>query len=215
MPLRSVLKRSPEWIPATHGASPALSFVVSGTLTLLFASCLVFALPGPLFAHGALRSATPRDGEQLAVAPRELRLTFTEKAEPALSRLRLTGPGGPVAVGPLTVSADSATVLIGAIEGPLVAGSYTVNWQAVGPDGHPVRGEYSFVVLPGAQGVATALNGAPPEPVGAAPVIDAEAASAGVSVWVWFLALVVLAALGWFVLRLFNHRRGPRDEGLT
>jgi putative copper export protein/methionine-rich copper-binding protein CopC len=120
---------------------------------------LFLLLPGQAFAHGELRSATPGDGDHLSVAPRELRLTFTEAVELALARLALTGPGGAVELGPLALHPDSATVLIGAIQAPLAAGTYAVNWQVAGADGHPVRGEYTFVIAPGAEGLAPAVAG--------------------------------------------------------
>lgn len=116
-------------------------------------------LPSLALAHTALRSATPGAGDHLSAAPRELRLTFTEAVELALARLALTGPDGAVELGPLALHPDSATVLVGAIRGPLVAGTYTVNWQIAGADGHPVRGEYSFVVAPGAEGLTAAIVG--------------------------------------------------------
>jgi putative copper export protein/methionine-rich copper-binding protein CopC len=127
---------------------------------VLFAilAALVF-LPGQAFAHGALRSASPGDGDRLAVAPGELRLTFTEAVELDFARLALRGPAGTVELGPLALHPDSPTVLIGSIRGPLTAGTYTVNWQVAGADGHPVRGEYTFVIAPGAAGLAPAVAG--------------------------------------------------------
>lgn len=190
-----------------HRSQPALRPHRVAVLALLL--FFLPLLPTPAFAHGALRSATPGEGDQLSAAPRELRLTFTEAVEIAVSRLRLTGPAGPVALGPLAVSPDPANVLFGAIEGPLAAGTYTVNWQAVGADGHPVRGEYSFAIASGAQGLTTA------DPAAAAPVVapspasvDAGAADPpGSSTWVWLLTLVALGALGWAAFRLFAGRR--------
>ena len=135
-----------------NGISRARAF-----LTPLLA--LFLLLPGQAWAHGELRSAAPGDGDHLSVAPRELRLTFTEAVELALARLALTGPSGPVELAPLALHPDSATVLVGAIQGPLVAGTYTVNWQVAGADGHPVRGEYTFVIAPGAEGLAPPVAG--------------------------------------------------------
>ncbi len=121
--------------------------MLSTTLVALF-----LLLPGQALAHGALKSATPGHGDTLSVAPGELRLTFTETPELAMARLSLTGPHGVVALAPLSLDPDSAAGLVGAIEGPLVAGSYTVNWQVTGADGHPVRGQYTFTIMRGAQG---------------------------------------------------------------
>lgn len=131
-----------------------------GAATALVLALLAMSLlPGLAFAHTQLRSAFPGGGDHLSVAPRQLRLTFTEAVELALTRLALTGPNGAVELAPLALHPDSAAVLLGAIQSPLVAGAYTVNWQIAGADGHPVRGEYSFVVAPGAEGLIAATAG--------------------------------------------------------
>jgi putative copper export protein/methionine-rich copper-binding protein CopC len=136
--------------PSWSRAYPSLSSFRS----LALAAVIVLVAAGPLLAHGDLKSAAPKAGEHLSVAPRELRLTFTEAPELAVARLELIGPDGArVSLGPLRISPDSNTVVIAAITGPLTAGTYTVNWQVAGADGHPVRGTYAFVIAPGAAGL--------------------------------------------------------------
>jgi copper transport protein len=105
------------------------------------------------YAHGTLRRSAPAKGQHLSVAPNEVRLTFTEAVELSLARVALAGPNGPVELGALSL-ADSGMVLTAPITGRLVAGSYTVQWQIAGADGHPVRGEFGFFIAPGAAGVA-------------------------------------------------------------
>jgi putative copper export protein/methionine-rich copper-binding protein CopC len=135
----------------------------AAAFTLLLALLsLVFPVEG--HAHGALRRSEPSSGAHLSAAPRELRLTFTEDVELAVARLQLIGPdSASMGLGPLALHPDSATVVIAPITGGLVAGTYTVVWQVAGADGHPVRGTYTFVIAPGAVGLA-----GPPAP-GAAP----------------------------------------------
>lgn len=120
---------------------------------------LFLLVPGQVWAHGELKSATPGTGDHLSVAPRELRLTFTESVELAIARLALTGPNGTVELAPLALHPDSSQVMIGAIRSRLVAGIYTVTWQVAGADGHPVRGEYTFVIAPDAEGLGSAGAG--------------------------------------------------------
>jgi copper transport protein len=190
---------------------------------------LLLLLPGQAFAHGALRSATPGEGDQLSVAPRELRLTFTEAVELAVSRLSLTGPDGPVALASLALASDSATVLVGRIEGPLVAGTYTVTWQVAGADGHPVRGQYTFVIVTGATGLAPAVVGptAPgQEPLPAehhpAPTFPTNASFgaespmyAGVR-WLTFLGLLgVIGVVAFRLLVLPLAERRHKAHGLA
>lgn len=190
-------------------------------VTLMVA--VLVLLPATGLAHGALRRASPGDGDVLAAAPGELRLTFTEDVELAFARLALTGPGGPVALAPLALHPDSATVLIGAIQGALVAGTYTVQWQVAGEDGHPVRGSYSFTVEPEAQGVAgdpagPAAPGQAPPPAGhhaassfpEGPGFDAESPLYVAVRWLTFLGLLgVLGAIAFRLILWLVQREDP------
>lgn len=187
-------------------------------------------LPDIAFAHTGLRSATPAAGDHLSAAPGELRLTFTEPVELAFARLAVTGPAGAVELASLTLHPDSATVLIGAIRGPLLAGSYTVNWQVAGADGHPVRGQYSFAVAPGAAGVAAAVG--PTAPGQAPPPAEHHGALtfptgssfgaesplyAGVR-WLTFLGLLGVIGVVTFrvlVLSLMDRNSGPAEPGIV
>ena len=130
-------------------------------VVLLVAVLGVLGVPSRASAHGALRSSEPAAGAHLATAPRELRLTFTEAVEIAVARLELLGPdSAAVALSPLR-RGDSATVVVADVRGPLVAGSYTVAWQVVGRDGHPVRGRFRFTIAPGAAGLGVVADSVP------------------------------------------------------
>ena len=62
-----------------------------GVRTLLIA-CALLAWLTPVqaaFAHGALRRSSPSKGEVRRTVPRELRLTFTERVELAVTRVRI------------------------------------------------------------------------------------------------------------------------------
>jgi putative copper export protein len=75
--------------------------------------------------------------------------------ELAVARIQLTGPdSAQIRLGAVAVAPDSPRVLVAPIGGALQAGEYTVAWQIAGADGHPVRGTYSFVIAPGAEGLA-------------------------------------------------------------
>jgi copper transport protein len=129
---------------------------------------LALALPSAAHAHTKLSRSTPAAGGRLTTAPRELRLTFSEKVELALARVRLFGPAGDtVELSALRNGGDSAQVIVAAVPPLRDAGSYRVEWQVAGRDGHPVRGRFAFEVLPGAAGLvpAAAAQAAPREPV--------------------------------------------------
>ena len=123
--------------------------------------------PHVVLAHGRLKSSTPAAGAHLGAVPRELRLDFSESPELTFTMVRLVGPDGrAISLGPLGYAADSRRSILTAVGSPMIAGVYTVTWQMAGDDGHPVRGEYDFVVAPGAAGI------------GASPAaIDARASS--------------------------------------
>ena len=125
--------------------------------------CLLLGVPRPLWAHGALRSSVPAKGAHLASVPKELRLTFTEAPELAVTVISLTGPDGrAVPLSPITRAGETraaARVIVTPIQGPLAAGAYTVRWQIAGADGHPVRGTFEFVIAPGAAGAVPASAG--------------------------------------------------------
>ena len=79
--------------------------------------------------------------------PSELSVTFNEPLTLALSRLTLLDPAGkPVALDTLQSAPEDAKTLTAKIRGTMPAGRYTVKWQAAGADGHPMRGEYTFVL---------------------------------------------------------------------
>lgn len=193
---------------------PSPCGVIVRPVALLASLVVLFlVLPSPAFAHGALKGTNPGDGDSLSTAPRELRLSFTEAVELAVSRLELTGPDGSVALAPLAVDPDSSTVMVGRIEDPLVAGSYTVNWQVVGADGHPVRGEYSFAIAPGAEGLATAERATAAPTTPAAPAVTEEAAtseSSGSSTVLWIIGAAVLGIVGLVMFQLLARR--PRSD---
>lgn len=197
-------------------------------LTTLLA--LFLLAPGQAWAHGALKSAAPGDGDRISVAPRNVRLTFTEPVELALARLALTGPSGPVDLAPLALHPDSATVLIGAVRGPLAAGTYTVQWQVAGPDGHPVRGDYTFTITPEAEGLAaasTGTSGAEPPPSVQGPesvgfptgsAFSAESPLYAAVRWLTFLGLLGVIGVVSFrllVLWLMSREGDPAGRGVV
>lgn len=108
-----------------------------------------WAWTAPLPAHETLLRSTPAKDSLLPALPTELRLTFSAAVTASLSRIVLLGPdSSSIALDSVRRHADSASVLIAGIRGPLGAGRHTVVWQIAGADGHPVRGSFSFTILP-------------------------------------------------------------------
>lgn len=180
-------------------------------LFLVLAAVGLLAAPAGVAAHEELTDAAPADGDELAIAPRQLRLTFLNPIQLSLAHLSLVGPDGAVELGELRRASDAARVLVGPIRGALVAGSYTVRWQVAGPDGHPVRGEYTFTILPDAEGLAPDTARAPaaePHDPGhdveadAFPLSDFDSASPLYAAVRWLTFLGLLGVIGAAAFRL-------------
>lgn len=107
-------------------------------------SALFISLAAPAAdAHAFLDHATPLVGSTVAVAPRQLSLSFTQDLEPAFSTVEVTGPNGArVDQGKPQIGGNTMRVgLKGA--GP---GSYRVHWHALSVDTHTTQGSFTFHV---------------------------------------------------------------------
>jgi methionine-rich copper-binding protein CopC len=111
------------------------------------------ALGSAAQAHPKLLAETPAANETIA-STRELKLTFSEALVAqfsGMSILMTDMPGmkmsAPMSVGAVTskVGTDGKT-LVGTLQNPLPAGTYTLGWHAVAADTHRVEGSYSFKV---------------------------------------------------------------------
>jgi methionine-rich copper-binding protein CopC len=98
------------------------------------------------WAHATLQSATPPKDAEVTVAPKEVVMRFNEDLEPAfISAKVVDSAGAVVATEKATLDAKDATVMKLAVPA-LSPGKYTVQYTAVGHDGHRRKGEYSFTV---------------------------------------------------------------------
>jgi hypothetical protein len=125
----------------------------------------------PAAAHDSLSSAAPARDAVRTAAPDTVSLPLSEppldSGQLDTSILAVTdGAGKTVSDAKVTVDGPTLSTKITAGE----AGTYTVRWRAVGSDGHPVEGKYSFTVQPAA--------GTPPAPATpAAPATPSAAQS--------------------------------------
>jgi methionine-rich copper-binding protein CopC len=99
-------------------------------------------------AHAFLERAEPRVGATLRTAPAEVRLWFTERLEPAYSRVQVVGERGErVDRADAAVAADNGALLRVSLA-PLPPGRYKVVWRVVSVDTHVTEGEFAFRVAP-------------------------------------------------------------------
>ena len=106
--------------------------------------CTLLALPLLVQAHTALKESTPGDGVTLSTIPSNLDLVFN--ADVRLIKLELMGVGHEMAT---NFEPSSEVASSYKIETPgMHPGEFTVNWAAIGADGHTVTNSFSFVVDP-------------------------------------------------------------------
>jgi copper transport protein len=171
-----------------------MSRVIAGSRRL---SCALgfLLLPSLAVAHTGLRRSEPAKGSRLTAAPARISLWFTARPQLPFSRIRLTGPTGEVQLDALV--ADTASGFHADILGAVGPGQYTVHWQTASADGHPIRGEFTFVIA-AAGAVANVTTPAPVVRTDTVPLQPAaEHSEYRTARWLEFVALLtVLGALG-------------------
>ncbi|MCI3226061.1 copper resistance CopC/CopD family protein, partial [Streptomyces sp. NP-1717] len=120
-----------------------LLFVTAALLCGLFGT-----LSGTASAHAALTASDPKDGAVVDVAPKDVTLTFSEQIAMGDDSIRVLDPSSKrVDVAKMRDLSGGGTVryAVGLKPG-LPDGTYTVAWQAVSADSHPVSGAFTFSV---------------------------------------------------------------------
>lgn len=113
-------------------------------LCALFAFlAMSFGLAFPVWAHAELVSASPAPGASVPPTLAEIRLTFNEPLSPGSTFELLTDNFQTV---PGLAPDVEGSVVWDKLGAPLAVGRYTVQWKAVGDDGHTVEGSYPFSV---------------------------------------------------------------------
>ena len=99
-------------------------------------------------AHGLLDRAEPRPGSRVRTSPTHVSVWFTERLEPAYSRVRvLNDKGARADADDSRVESGNARQLRVSVP-PLSAGTYKVVWRVLSVDGHLTEGEFTFRVTP-------------------------------------------------------------------
>ncbi|WP_078600538.1 copper resistance CopC/CopD family protein [Streptomyces violens] len=118
---------------------------------LVLAAALLGVLLGgaaPASAHAALTGSSPAQGAVVQKAPPQVTLSFSEGVAMGDDSIRVLDPKGKrVDRGKLLDLCSGNTVKYGTGLPPgLPDGTYTVAWQAVSADSHPVSGAFTFSV---------------------------------------------------------------------
>ncbi|MFD0022736.1 copper resistance CopC/CopD family protein [Streptomyces sp. NPDC058382] len=166
---------------------------------------LLLAVAGPASAHAALTGSDPQDGAVVDTAPKQVVLTFSEQVAVGGGSIRVLDPNGKRAdteAAPLDLHSGSTVKYGVALHTGLPDGTYTVAWQAVSADSHPVSGAFTFSI------------GAPSETSVALP--DNEAGGGlvgtlyGIARYAAYAGFIVLAGGAAFVLACWQRGAGAR-----
>ena len=112
---------------------------------LALLAVLVF-LPAAALAHAFLDRSEPKVGSEVAKAPTEVRIKFTQALEPAFSKIEVKDKNGKAVDKKDThLDPQDKQSLIVSLEA-LPPGVYTVSWHVVSVDTHPTRGDFKFTV---------------------------------------------------------------------
>ncbi|MFD7257327.1 copper resistance protein CopC [Streptomyces sp. NPDC059874] len=168
---------------------PRLALVLAALLATLFTAA------APATAHAALTASDPKDGAVVATAPAQVTLSFSEQVAMGADSIRVLDPQGKrVDTGELHDLCSGNTIRYGtALRAGLPNGTYTVAWQAVSADSHPISGAFTFSIgAPSATTVTLPTQQAGGGPVGIAYGIARYAAYAGFTVLVGAAAFILL-----------------------
>ena len=117
-------------------------------LRLLIAAFALTLLPRLGWAHAFLDHAEPAVGSQIRTSPTEVRIWFTERLEPVLSRIQVFDAANSE-VDKRNVHIDGSNpALLEVALSPLPPGKYRVVWRVVSVDTHVTTGDFTFILAP-------------------------------------------------------------------
>ncbi|MFC9393822.1 copper resistance CopC/CopD family protein [Streptomyces sp. NPDC057027] len=180
-------------------------------LLILAAALLGTLLAGaaPASAHAALTGSDPKDGAVVATAPKEVNLTFSEQVAMSADSIRVLDPAGRRAdTGEIRDLCSGSVVRYGVgLRAGLPDGTYTVAWQTVSADSHPIAGAFTFSIgAPSTTSVAL-----PDQAVGGGLV----GALYGIARYLSYAGFAVLVGGGAFVLVCWPRGAGVRPVQQT
>lgn len=195
-----------------------------GVIGLVAVAVLSGWSASPASAHNYLESSSPTDGAEVTEQPGVISVTTNDAlldldGTGAGSAIQVSGPSdAPLYYGDGCVSVAGSTAETTAELG--AAGEYTVTWQVVSTDGHPISDTVTFDWQPAAgQSLAEGSTTAPEcgDPAGSAPDSDgaadsadaapADAATTGLGDAGWILAALGVIGIVVTVTVLVLRRR--------
>ncbi|MGV9882512.1 copper resistance CopC/CopD family protein [Streptomyces sp. NPDC003006] len=114
-------------------------------LVLVAATGAFLAGAAPASAHAALTGSDPKQGAVVDKAPAQVKLTFSEKVAMSDGSVRVLDPSGKRADTNKTTDLGANTYGVKLRPG-LPDGTFTVAYQVVSADSHPVAGAFTFSI---------------------------------------------------------------------
>jgi methionine-rich copper-binding protein CopC len=108
----------------------------------LWLASVAALVPVTISAHSLLLASSPPAGAVVSAPPPRITLSFNNRIEKAISRIRLVDGAG--RTHDLAVGGDGPADTLTAPVPPLDRGAYRVEWQVFSTDGHVVSGAFSF-----------------------------------------------------------------------
>lgn len=103
---------------------------------------MLVMIPTIASAHTEITSSNPASGQVVKEDLKEMVITYEGRIE-SLSTMSLVKDGQEI---PLVSVTPKENQLIGTLSSPLENGTYTIQWNIAGDDGHPLKGEIPFTV---------------------------------------------------------------------
>ncbi|MEV4345317.1 copper resistance CopC family protein [Actinoplanes sp. NPDC049596] len=187
-----------------------MSRLTSRLLLALLATIAVLLPGAPAWAHNSLAEATPAKNATLKKPPTTVELRFLQKLNPTATKITIVG----VEASAPEIDGPTATITFD----PLPNGTYTVAYDVISKDGHPVKGSYKFTVTaptpvttsPSAAPSPTTEAPTPAAPPSAAPATPAalvsDEGSSNTGIWIAALVAGVLLVAGGVFLTLRRRR---------
>ncbi|MEU7291781.1 copper resistance protein CopC [Streptomyces exfoliatus] len=180
-------------------------------LLILAAALLGTLLAGaaPASAHAALTGSDPKDGAVVATAPKEVNLTFSEQVAMSADSIRVLDPAGRRAdTGEIRDLCSGSVVRYGVeLRAGLPDGTYTVAWQTVSADSHPISGAFTFSI-----GAPSTTSVALPDRTAGGGLVGALY---GISRYLSYAGFAVLVGGGAFVLACWPRGASVRPVQQT
>ncbi|MFE2281088.1 copper resistance CopC/CopD family protein [Streptomyces sp. NPDC059454] len=170
-------------------------------LLLLAVTGALLAGAAPASAHAALTGSDPGQGAVVDTAPTQVSLTFSEQIAVSDDAVRVLGPKGERVDKGAPANPSGTTYTVRLLSG-LPDGTYTVAYQVVSADSHPVAGAFTFSI------------GAPSQ---TSVSVSAQASDDGLIDWLYgigryvsYAGFVVMAGGAAFVLACWGRGSGVR-----